>query len=40
MAELMEGARTLLRRVVDVISRVWRRQKTTKALLYAGIVAC
>src|SRR4029450_4179350 len=32
-------ARTLLRRVVDVISRVWRRQKTTKALLYAGIVA-
>jgi Protein of unknown function (DUF998) len=39
MAELMKGARTLLRRVVDVICRVWPRQKTTKALLYAGIVA-
>ena len=39
MGELIEGARTLLRRVVDVISRVWRSQKTTKVLLYVGIVA-
>ena len=39
MAELMEGARTLLRRVATVISRVWRSQKTTKVLLYVGIVA-
>lgn len=39
MAELMEGAKTLLRRAVDVISRVWRSRKTTKALLFAGIVA-
>ena len=35
----MEGAKTLLRRAVDVISRVWRSRKTTKALLFAGIVA-
>ena len=39
MAELLEGARTLLRRVATVISRVWRSQKTTKVLLYVGMVA-
>ena len=39
MADLINGARTLLRRVVNVISGVWRSRKTTKALLFAGIVA-
>jgi hypothetical protein len=39
MFELIDGARTLLRRVVNVISGVWRSRKTTKALLFAGIVA-
>jgi hypothetical protein len=39
MAEVIDGARTLLRRVVKSISRWWRSRTSTKVLLLAGVAA-